>query len=45
MHAYRLNQTGKLSVREVYHDHEKDNHDYIPDIYFAYKNGPGKCLI
>jgi hypothetical protein len=26
MHAFRLNQTGKSSFREVYHDHE--NHDY-----------------
>jgi hypothetical protein len=26
MPAFRLNQTGKLSFREVYHNHE--NHDY-----------------
>jgi hypothetical protein len=42
MHAFRLNQTGKLSVREVYHDHE--NHDYtetkVPGIRMGYRYEP-----
>jgi hypothetical protein len=39
MHACRLNQTGKLSVREVYHAHENDDHDhdFMPDIYWPHK--------
>jgi hypothetical protein len=34
------------SVRKVYHDHKKDDHDHdtILDIYSAHKTGPGKCL-
>jgi hypothetical protein len=28
MNAYRLNQTGKSSFREVYHDHEKHDYDH-----------------
>ena len=31
MHAYMLNQAGKSSLREVYHDHE--NHEYDHENY------------
>jgi hypothetical protein len=34
---WRLNQTGKLSVREIYHDPENDDHASIPDIYSTHK--------
>jgi hypothetical protein len=33
MDAFRLNQTGKLSVREIYHDHGLDDYDHEHDDY------------
>jgi hypothetical protein len=43
---WRFNRTGRLSVWEVNHDHENDDHDHslIPDIFFTHKTGPEKCL-
>jgi hypothetical protein len=32
MPAFRLNQTGKLSVTEVYHDHENHEYDHENDL-------------
>ena len=32
IHAYRLNQTGKSSVREVYHDNENHDYDHETDL-------------
>ena len=32
MHAYRLNHTGKSSLREVYHDHENHEYDHENDL-------------
>jgi hypothetical protein len=34
--------SGKLSIREVYHDHKNydNDHDLIPDIYSAHKGFP-----
>jgi hypothetical protein len=46
MPACRLNQTDKLSVREVYPDHTNYDHDHdlIPDIYWAHETAPGNYL-
>jgi hypothetical protein len=32
MHAFWLNQRGKLSFREVYHDHENHDYDHETDL-------------
>ena len=32
MHAFRLNQRGKLSFREAYHDHENHDYDHETDL-------------
>jgi len=32
IHAYRLNQTGKSSFREVYHDNENHDYDHETDL-------------
>ena len=32
MHAFWLNQRGKLSFREAYHDHENHDYDHETDL-------------
>ena len=32
MHAFRLNQIGKLSFREAYHGHENHEYDHETDL-------------
>ena len=32
MHAFRLNQIGKLSFRDAYHDHKNHGYDHDTDL-------------